>query len=156
MGNRGYTLLEMLVVIVILGILSGFIVLSLRGTSEQERLLEAADRLAALVRHQCEEALLNGRTVRLLLDDRGYRFEVATRGGWSASPDPVFRPRSWPVPLDADIEIDGLQPGSADAVYCLPSGEITPFELRLRSRQGNTAGVQAAPDGSVQRTGDPA
>jgi general secretion pathway protein H len=156
MGNRGYTLLEMLVVLVLLGILSGFVIVSLRGASDQERLFEAADRLAALVRHQCEEALLASRTMRLLLDEGGYRFEIATRSGWQASPDPLFRPRSWPVPLDVRIEVDGQQPGSAEAVYCLPTGEITPFELLLRSRAGSSAGVRAEPGGAVRRLGDPA
>lgn len=154
MGNRGYTLLEMLVVIVIAGVLSGFVILSMRGNSDHDRLLEAADRLAALVRLQCEEALLGSRAMRLLLDNRGYRFEVSTRSGWAAPPDPVFRERPWPLPLGTRLEIDGLGGAEANGIYCLPSGELTPFELMLRSHQGSTAGVRATANGTVERFGD--
>ncbi len=154
MGNRGYTLLEVLVVLVILGVLSGFAVLALRGQTDSERLHEAADRFAALVRHQCEEALLGGRTLRLQVDDRGYRFEVLSRAGWEAHSDSVFRDRTWPVTLHARLAVDGLRPGETGSVHCLPTGEITPFELMLDSASGGRAGVRAAPDGTIERFGD--
>jgi general secretion pathway protein H len=158
MGHRGYTLLEVLVVVVILGVVSGFIMLSLRGSTEADRLDEAADRLAALVQLQCEEALLGSRAMRLRLDDSGYRFEVSGRSGWAASGKDVFRDRSWPVLLTARLIVDGRSAtpgvGERDLIYCFPTGELTPFELELSTRNGSRASVRATAGGIIERVGD--
>jgi len=157
MGHRGYTLLEVLVVMVILGVMSGFIILSLRGNPEGARLSEAADRIAALVQLQCEEALLGNRTMRMRLDDSGYRFEVANRSGWEDHGKDVFRSRTWPVPLAARLSIDGRADAMGTAgdnfIYCLPTGELTPFELELSTRNGSRAAVRATAGGIVESRG---
>ena len=157
MKHRGFTLLEILVVIVIFSVLSGFVILSLRGVSDADRLTEAADRFAALVEFQCEEAMLGGRTIRLQVDDSGYRFEVATRTGWLTPADSVFRARTWPVPLTARLRLDGQVHSRAEdtGISCLPTGEITPFELQLLSGNASRAGVRATPAGTVERFGEP-
>ncbi len=151
MGSRGYTLLEVLVVVIILAVLSGFAVLKLRGQSEAQQLNEAADRFAALVEMQCEEALLGNRTIRVNVDQAGYRFEVSTRSGWQPHPMEVFRDREWPGPVSLQLDVDGA--GGDRAIYCLPTGELTPFELGLRSGDGSRAGVRGTALGALDRVG---
>ena len=137
MGQRGHTLLEIIVVIVILGILGGTAVLTLRGDSTGERLSLTASRLADLVRSQCEDALLESRSIALRPGPEGYRFEVWEAQRWLPHPDPLYRPRSWPVPLRVALEVDGLTLGAAadgggeTPILCLASGELVPFELTL-------------------------
>ena len=142
---------------VILGVLSGFIILSLRGNTEAERLSEAADRVAALVQLQCEEALLGNHAMRMRLDNSGYRFEVSTRSGWEKHGRDVFRSRTWPVPLAARLTVDGwadaMGIGGDNHVYCLPTGELTPFELELSTRNGSRAAVRATAGGIIERIG---
>ena len=154
MGSRGFTLLELLVVIVIAGILTGFVLLSLRGATESARVDAAAERLAALIEHQCNEALLLNRTIRLQVDERGYRFAARARERWHPLPDSAFRERSWPVPLSATLELDGRVVGS-EGIYCRPTGELSPFELRLVPRNGPGVALRGTATGNVERLRGP-
>ena len=153
MRSRGYTLLEILVVIVILGVLSGFAMLSLREQSQLQRLEEEASRVAALLRRQCEESLFSGRALRLLVDESGYRFESASPEGWQPPGDPVFRDRAWEIPVRQRLRLDGRTADTEQAITCLPTGEITPFELELRAPDQSAAIVQGTAGGLISHTG---
>jgi general secretion pathway protein H len=93
---RGFTLLELLVVLVILGVAAG--VVSLSVAPSEERLVEReAQRLATLFRLAQDEARVRGRPVSWEADAQGYRFLM---GGQKlqAADDPL-RPRAWPFPV---------------------------------------------------------
>jgi general secretion pathway protein H len=154
MGNRGYTLLEILVVLVILGVLSGFVVLNLRGNNPADLLEQDARRLSSLIRSQCEDALLSGRSTGVHINEQGFRFEVVFEHGWRSHPDPLFRPRSWSVPLHARLDVDGRPAHASDEpqVLCLLSGELTPFELDLTIPGIAVQHLSGTADGRVERT----
>jgi general secretion pathway protein H len=101
----GFTLLELLVVIVILGIVAGMVSLSI-APSEQRRLTEELDRLAALFRLAHDEARVGGIAITWQADAEGYRFLVSDgeRGG-IGSDDPL-RARIWPFDVREVIAPD--------------------------------------------------
>ncbi|MDG4553496.1 MAG: type II secretion system minor pseudopilin GspH [Candidatus Competibacter sp.] len=69
---RGFTLIEVMVVMLLIGIMTGFALLSVGG-GPRERLKEEGQRLAALVELHQQEAILRG-------EPRGIRF---TRTGYA-------------------------------------------------------------------------
>jgi type II secretion system protein H len=149
--QRGYTLLELIVVVAILAALSGMALLTLRGASPAERLARDADRVAELARAACDDAILRGRSVALAVDGVGYRGETAEGGEWRPHPDALFRPRQWSVPVTARLEVDAAARGEAGRIRCLPGGELVPFRLRLTTPDGAGARVTGDADGRVER-----
>ncbi len=131
---RGFTLIEVMVVVVIVGIMLTFASLSLNvGTSPAET---EAKRLAALARLAAEEAILTNTELALRLGRDGYRFQTLGENGWQdLEDDPTFRPRRFTVPLVLDGEIEGESlafAGEQDpAVFFLSSGEVSAFRLGL-------------------------
>jgi len=89
----GFTLLELLVVIVILGIAAGVVSISV-APLEERRMAEEIDRLGALLRLAQDEARLTGRDVTWEADADGYRFLVGGEVRGDSADDPL-RPRSW-------------------------------------------------------------
>ncbi len=152
MRHRGYTLLELIVVVAILAVLSGMALLTVRDVSPADRLAREADRVAELARAACEDAILRGRNVALAVDATGYRGETAEAGGWRPHRDPLFRAREWPLPLTATLEVDAVARGGAGRIRCLPGGELVPFRLTLATAEGARARVTGGADGRVERS----
>ena len=72
--QRGFTLLEMMVVLILIGIVMGMAMLSFGGTGPQDRLEEEARRLMQLVGLAREEAILQVEDIALEVERTGYRF----------------------------------------------------------------------------------
>jgi general secretion pathway protein H len=98
--SGGFTVIELLVVIVILGIVAGMVTLSV-APSEQRRLTEELDRLAALFRLAHDEARISGRAITWQAGADGYRFVVSDDERDASEPDDPLRPRTWPFEVQA-------------------------------------------------------
>lgn len=108
---RGFTLLELLVVIVILGVAAGMVSLSV-APSEERLLTMEMDRLAALFRLAQNEARVSGRPLVWEADGQGYRF-LAGNAPRAENPDDPLRPRAWPFTverIEAPIVVFGAEP----------------------------------------------
>ena len=131
---RGFTLIEVMVVMVIIGLMLAFATLSLNvgaGPAETE-----ARRLAALARLASEEAVLNNTELALRFSREGYRFQTLGESGWNdLEDDDTFRPRRYPAPLVLEGEIDGeplsFSEEQGPTVFFLSSGEMSAFTLTL-------------------------
>jgi len=147
-GRAGFTLLEVLVVMVIIGITIGFI--TLKVDTRRDNLAEEVRRFAALVGLAGEEAVLQTREFGLQVTPTGYFFLQAGANGFVAlEGDDVLRARQLPADLEIDLTLAGepvtLQEAKTTTgegeegeppprIYLLSSGEVTPFELRIRDR----------------------
>ena len=90
---RGFTLVELMVVLVIVGLMGVAVVLTAPG--EGNTLSREADALAArLVRAQ-EEAILTTRAVQVVVDARGYSFQRQSFGQWQPLDEGPFEPVPW-------------------------------------------------------------
>ncbi len=155
---RGFTLLEVLVVMLVIGVLVSFAMLSLR--QGDNRLEEEAQRLAELIKLAAEEAIFEGREHAVEFSDEGYTFLAFDGEKWQPLPDePILRPRTLPddASLSVDVEGDyvtlGADPDEEDQderatpsrIYLLSSGEVTPFHITLR-RTGEVGGFRISGD----------
>ena len=73
MNARGFSLIEILVVLVIAGVLAGALVIA-AGSSGPRELENAARRAQALVQLACERALIGGRDIGFAPVEGGLRF----------------------------------------------------------------------------------
>lgn len=96
MRSPGYTLIELLVAISIIGIGASVVILSVRG-NEARRLGEDADRLGALFRMAQAEARVSGRALLWEADLGGYSFRWAEPGTEILLPEELSRRRTWSV-----------------------------------------------------------
>ena len=73
-GERGFTLIEVLVVVVIVGIISAVVLLSTSLVRDDRDLQQEAKRLASLIELSSDEALFQGRDLGIEFMTGGYRF----------------------------------------------------------------------------------
>ena len=112
--NRGFTLIEVMVVLVIIDILVTAVSLSLKGDRAGEALDEEAQRLSALLNLAREEAVMRDSDIGLALAQDGYLFAQRDEGNEAAdaeevfiplNDDPMFRPRSLPSGTELRFEV---------------------------------------------------
>lgn len=103
----GFTLLELLVVITIIGVLAVGATLGLGSLGASGKADTEAHRLAALIRYANDQALLSGNDVGLHIDKDGYRFLQHVQGGWLPLPDKTLRDRKLPEVVQLDVQLDG-------------------------------------------------
>lgn len=128
---RGYTLIEVLVVVLIIGIVLGVVGLQVSG-GEQRAVRDESERLALLMQHAQEEAILRARPIVFESSADGYRFFLPAADGKLAvmEDDPVLHPRTLPSALRiAAVEIDGARAGETAQILISPTGEIVPFSI---------------------------
>ena len=95
--ERGYTLVELLVVIVVLGIMLSLVSLSI-VPDPSARLRRDAERLEALFALAAEEAQLSSQPLAWRADENGYAFFRQSRDQWIAiGSDGEFKARSWDI-----------------------------------------------------------
>lgn len=134
---RGFTLLEMLVVLVIAGLLVSLAALSIRRNPRTD-LREEAQRLSLLFETAGDEAQVRARPIAWEATEHGFRFDVRTDDGWRPlRGDDLLRPRHW----DGGVTGAAIDyPGSdtrADRVVFGTESIDTPVRVTLYSTAGS-------------------
>jgi len=139
--DRGFTLLEVLVVVAIGAILAALVILRLGQWGSPDDPAAQLERFGALLEAHCQQAVFQSRPRGLRVTDNGYDFWQATANGWVAlAGDAINRPRSWVGTVAPDLLLDGHQARLSTAleapqIVCQPLGELTLFELTLAQDQ---------------------
>ncbi len=134
---RGFTLLEIMVVVLLIGITVTLVSLSLGRDADQIAELEAR-RFMALVEHVREESILTGRTlgIEVVEQERRLRF-VAAGDPWTPiEGDDTLRERRLPEAIALRLELPAQatagRTGERGAIIVVESmGEIAPFVLTV-------------------------
>jgi general secretion pathway protein H len=155
MRSKGFTLVEILVVVVIMAVVIGFAVLAIGTSGRDTQLDEETRRIEGLMGLLHERALLEGRDFGVLIEPAAYEFVVyePRRDRWlPLDQEREFRHRELPkgvtfqLQLDSQVVVlkaidrslssDAPPPGPQVAIAA--SGEGTPFRLTLM-RDGTQA-----------------
>lgn len=153
----GFTYIELLVVVFLLGLLVSLALLSLQGATPAERHEREARRLFARMDLAREESVLQGRTLGLRIDEAGYRFLQFRQGQWQALADDRLLPEhELPETTGIVLDLDGVEVSldtgtesqtderPSPQIQFLASGEIQPdFRLQLLSEDTDAAFVIA-------------
>ncbi|MEA1082156.1 type II secretion system minor pseudopilin GspH [Marinobacter qingdaonensis] len=155
--QSGFTLIEILVVLIIVGLLASLAVFTFGGSSQQRELENEVRDLYLLMQTASEQAVFNNRELGLQIFPEGYQFVAYEdeSGDWAASGERLFRSRSFPDWLEVTKFIESDAPRLASAedelrpdVVFFSSGETTPFEFEFTIRRGDSDYLQVlASDG---------
>ncbi len=136
--RRGFTLVEILVVTVILAVTVVAVTLAVSGAGGERQLARDAERLRGLIGYACEQAERRGRQIGISMNRDGYRFSRSDHADWLPELDGDLRPRKWSVPgAPALLTHDGARVDIGDEfpprpqLVCFSSGELTAFRLEL-------------------------
>ncbi len=158
--SAGFTLIELLVVALIIGITLSLVVVSFNRNVDADVQVEA-QRLGALITLAAQESVLHSTEHALEFGFDSYKFLTLNEGQWQAPEDDgILRERKLPEGISLELYLEGhefnFEQGAfgvkeaAEAasgkeeqaqaigprVYMLSSGEMTPFEVELRHKDG--------------------
>jgi general secretion pathway protein H len=142
-NNRGFTLVELMVVIAIIGVLTAGVVIAI--PDPRGRLLDEAERFAARTVAARDLAILESRPVAVRVTARGYAFDRRQGGRWVPLSDKPFRSQPWSDGTSALVGRGGTVRTAFDATG-QPSEPLTLTLLRA----GEQARVTIAADGGVR------
>ncbi len=155
--EHGFTLIEILVVVIIIATISGIALLSMNLIADDRELDVERKRLATLIELAQDEAMMQGREFGLELMTSTYRFVEFDPFAfqWSEVPgDDVFRLRRLPEGMEFELYVEDKRvilendpkefedpedenmsltvKTYAPHVFVFSSGESTSYEIRLR------------------------
>ena len=146
--GAGFTLLEVLIVVVIIGVLASLALLSIGSRALDDRLDLEARRLHELMALAADEAVVQGVELGFLQTSDGYAFLALKDDKWlplEAVSALRARPLAEPFYLQLTVEGRAVRPPKAEdeakatelkpQVLLLSSGETTSFSLDLRARE---------------------
>ncbi|WP_211828797.1 type II secretion system minor pseudopilin GspH [Kistimonas asteriae] len=151
--NRGFTLIEILVVILIIGIILGVTLLAPRSSGPAQVLQDESQRLQLLMEQARDRALLDGQEYGLSATDDGYYWWRWSRDdeAWRKYEDAHYRPHQ----LSNRIRMDVIEPVPSNLsgneqkplIVMFSDGLISPFQLNLYSEIDRQHTIQLSSDG---------
>ena len=140
MAQRGFTLIEMLVVLVIIGLLASTVVLTWPAGGT---LRDDAAALAARATLAAQESVLAGKAMGLDVTADGYAFYRMEEGAWrEVDNERAFRRHVWRTGVVPQLRRDGVFAGHrrvddaaiAPAVVFDPTGIVPVFSVTLAEK----------------------
>jgi general secretion pathway protein H len=140
---RGYTLIEILVVLFIISIVTSVALLTI-SRNQNKQLETFANQLAQTMALAEEQAMLQSVVLGLRLDDHSFHFaslqqaiEGEKKAGWSPLQDTILGQHPIPSDIQLAVQVGGQKIVSDHNTKLVPqvvistSGEITPFTIYI-------------------------
>lgn len=138
-GDQGFTLVELLVVLVIIGLMTAVVVIAI--PDPRGRLEDEAERFAARALSARDLAIISARPVRLRADATGYAFDQRRAGAWVAIAEKPLRPQPWG---------QGVVAAPRLAIVFDPSGIAEPGGRMLLQRDNSEISIGISGDGVIR------
>lgn len=144
--EAGFSLLEVLAVLVIIGLMSVSVVLSMRPPEPPENSFR--DDLVLLLNQEAKAAIYTGQTRALSVSEDGLHIMIYRDNQWSITQDFPFV-SGVSARLNIGEEKIDIPEDPVPLILFEPAGEITEFALNIRG-VGADIDLFNAPDGTVQ------
>lgn len=150
MRARGFTLIEMLVVLLIMGIFVG-LVSTVAQPDDRARLRMEAERLAQLLDLAATKSRLTGRPIAWTVDAGGYQFwQYSEETYWTQiTDDDTLRARSLPPGMAiTSLQIENMQAANAMRLEFTPYSQMIAFNIEMSFGSAHNT-VAGSPIGEV-------
>ena len=154
--QAGFTLLEMLLVALLMGLAASAVTLSMSSAGPEQLLKKQAQRFIAATELVLDETVLSGQFIGIVIDDTQYQFVIYHDGKWEPiQQDKQLSNHELEPGITLSLVLDGMpldqedesqeswfdepfidEPSAEEKkknpvpqVLLFPSGEMTPFEL---------------------------
>lgn len=145
--NRGFTLIEILVVLVIIGIIVGVALIRIGALGRSPAAKRAAEQLSALATLASQQAVMDGQQYGLLVNRHGYAFYVFDGQFWQpVQDDTMFRPRQLGKDVIFQLHLEG------EAVN-LAKTDLTPADTSTAKADSADPGLGSSSDSNANETG---
>ncbi|WP_394204317.1 type II secretion system minor pseudopilin GspH [Shewanella waksmanii] len=167
--QRGFTLLEVLLVALLMGLTAAAVTLSLSGADRQQELNRLAKQFMATTEMALDETVLSGQFVGIVVDDASYEYVIYDEGKWKPlQADRMLTVREMEYGIELDLLLEGLplvqedeedsswfdepliEPSEEDKkkfpepqIMLFPSGEMSSFELRFITEDQQGVEIEA-------------
>lgn len=121
----GFTLIEILVVLVIISITFSFTLVHFGDFGSQRRAIAAAEQCSSYIKLVQQQVILSGSPLKIKLNVSGYQtFHLNKKNQWQSMTTPsIFRPRFFPKGLI-------LNPPTTE-IMINAEGELTEFQIKF-------------------------
>ena len=104
-ASQGFTLVEMLIVLVIIGIASSVVALSVGSLTRAPSVEAEARRLATHLQAAADDAMLGDRTIAFTVEPHGYGFATANGKELVARTDPALAFHTLPAGMVVTLDV---------------------------------------------------
>jgi general secretion pathway protein H len=142
-NKQGFTLIELMIVLVILSITFTFALIAFGDFGESKRILFSAEQLVNNLRFAQYQAILETSTFGLRIDNAGYQIlRFNPNAQWSVvSNQSIFKPFYFPKNTLITVYTDNHPRPGKPTIIISASGSLTPFKIIFGSNKENKVAI---------------
>ena len=106
--QSGFTLIEVMLVVLIIGLVAGFAMYTVDSSGPQNKLKRSAQKFVALTELALDKAVLSGRDFGIAFDQEQYHFVELVEQRWQPLQDKIFQEQSLEE-IDISLEVEGFE-----------------------------------------------
>lgn len=142
--HTGFTLLELLIVLVIIGVVIAAVALSIHNSGSSQESRSAANIFRSRAMYAEQNAIIQSTTIGLAISQDGYQFYRLQNKApseaiyWQKSDVEALRYQAWPTSMTLNLSLpdspNALIPNQLPEqpmIVFNPSGGVTPFTLKI-------------------------
>jgi type II secretion system protein H len=142
--QNGFTLLELILVMMIVCITLAMVAPSLRGWSKGSRLRDEADAFVAVTRLARTQAVTSSKPYRLVIDSSAGTYQLMVQEGEEFVALNSGFGRVFELPTGYRIELRATQESMENFIPFYPTGRTQPAQVRITSDLGETVDIECA------------
>ena len=157
--QSGFTLIEILVVLALVAILSGFAIFAVRGSDPDVIVRAELERLFKIVRLAQDESMFRRQSLGLYFFTGGYHFFTMTDDGWQpVIDDRFFTPQTIRRDVDITLYVEA-RPVTLDTeaaeeaepqLFFIPDTDAQPFEIIITASGAKDVTLRRYPSGKIE------